>query len=127
MRVLLNPNISNTKHLCLHKKNVTFKSVKNLADETGAAFTGYTRLKELAEAKTEAQGWKVAMKMADYGNPVRHAAWTAAGAKGAAIGSMLGPVGTTVGFIAGALAANYFCNKVRNKVLDKAADFLEGE
>lgn len=127
MRIVLDTYRTNTKHLSYNSRNLSFRSIKNLVDDVGGSVTGYARLKELSKVETEAQGWKVAMKMADYGNPARHAAWVAAGTKGAAIGSIFGPVGATICGVACALAANYACNKVRNKVLDKAADWLEGE
>ncbi len=123
MKVVFNSNLYYYRNANYIRKNTSFKSASDLMED----ITGLKRLKELGNAKTEAEGWKVAMKMADYGNPVRHAAWVVAGTKGAAIGAMLGPAGASIGFVVGAVTANYACNKVRNKVLDKAADWLEGE
>lgn len=128
MKVLLNTSIYN-QYSAAQRQKPTFKSDKGeILHELGGVVTGYNRLKELAEVKTEMDGWKVAMKMADYGNPVRHAAWGAGLAKGSAVGAMLGgPVGAIIGAGIGALATNYLCNKVRNKILDKVADWAEGE
>lgn len=126
MKILLNTtSFTNTKSLYYNRRTPSFRSLKDVAEDVGGSITGYSRLKELGEAKSEAQAWKAAMKMADYGNPVRHAAWSVAGAKGAAVGAIFGPAGATIGFIAAAVAANYACNKVRNKVLDKIAESFD--
>ncbi len=93
--------------------------------DLGGLTTGAKRFSGLGNAKTEAEAWKVAMKMADYGNPVRHAAWMAGAAKGAAIGAFLGPIGAAIGTVVGAVGTNYLCNKVRNKVLDEIEDWME--
>ena len=85
MKILLNTGVTNTQRLSYSRKNPSFKSLKDIADDVSTSVTVYSRFKELGEAKSEEQAWKVAMKMADYGNPVRHATWSLAGAKGAAI------------------------------------------
>ena len=124
MKILLNTN-----QYCQNYKYTPFKSSKedvlHELHDLGGLGTGAKRLAELGNAKTEAEAWKVAMKMADYGNPVRHAAWMTGAAKGAALGAFLGPLGATIGCAIGAVGTNYLCNKVRNKLLDKIADWMD--
>ena len=121
MKILLNTS----QYSSIYRKP-SFKShEEDGLHDLGGLVSGAKRFEELGKAKTEAEAWKVAMKMADYGNPVRHAAWLAGATKGAAIGAFLGPIGAVIGTAVGAIGTNYLCNKVRNKVLDEVADWME--
>lgn len=113
-----NPNFRADKSKILHE-------VTNEISALGGLGTATKRMAELGKAQTETEAWKVAMKMADYDNPVRHAAWMAGAAKGAAFGSFGGPIGTVAGTILGGLCCNYLCNKVRNKVIDTIGDWAD--
>ena len=132
MKVILNTQNYNYSNRYV-KSNLNFRAdkskvlheVTNELSALGGLGTAAKRMEELGKAETETEAWKVAMKMADYGNPVRHAAWMAGVAKGAALGSFLGPFGTIVGSIFGGVCSNYLCNKVRNKVLDKIGDWMD--
>ena len=132
MKVIFNTQTYNYSNQYI-KSNQNFRAdtskvlheVTNEISALGGIGTATKRIAELGQAQTETEAWKVAMKMADYGNPVRHAAWMAGVAKGAALGSFLGPVGTVAGSILGGLCCNYLCNKVRNKVIDTIGDWAD--